>query len=198
MSRSPFIPIAALLSLLVATGALAQTDLKPRPNATPSPTVTRPPGRAAAGRERVTTRIAVGERAPDFELDQSTGKPLRLSSLRGQWVLLFFVERRESLDVVQPIASALTSFGARTVAVCYDKSHVLARRLAGKEISYVALADPTGDIVSLYGLLDSGTDEARPGCVLLTPKGEVRIAVLGHALPGPELVDLVRYAVTGQ
>ena len=34
--------------------------------------------------------IAPGERAPDFELPQANGDPLRLSNLRGQPVLLHF------------------------------------------------------------------------------------------------------------
>ena len=34
--------------------------------------------------------IAAGREAPDFELDTDAGERLRLSSLRGRWVVLFF------------------------------------------------------------------------------------------------------------
>ena len=34
--------------------------------------------------------IAAGTEAPDFELDTDAGERLRLSSLRGRWVVLFF------------------------------------------------------------------------------------------------------------
>ncbi|HEY6196807.1 MAG TPA: redoxin domain-containing protein [Candidatus Eisenbacteria bacterium] len=195
MSRTAFVPLLVLASLLVAGDALAQTDLKPRPNSQPAPVVSHQPGRAAADRERVTARVAVGERAPDFELDQLDGKPLRLSRLRGDWVMLFFVERRESLDVVEPVAHALGAKGVRTLAVCFDKGYVLAHHLAGRELSFVPLADPTGDILALYGLLDG--DVPQPGFVLINPRGEVRLAMLGHGLPSADASRMVQYSLGG-
>jgi peroxiredoxin len=196
MSRTTLVPLLAFASLLVAGSTLAQPDLKPRPGTTPPPNpVSHPQSHSAAGRERVTSRIGVGEPAPDFELDQLDGKPLRLSRLHGNWVMLFFVERRESLSVVEPVALALKSRGVRTLAVCYDKSSALVRHLAGREPSYTALADPTGDIMALYGLLDG--DEPRPGFVLINPRGEVRLALLGHGLASIDASRLVEYSVSG-
>ena len=195
MARTAVVPLVLLASLLVTGGALAQTDLKPRPGMSPSPTVTHAPGRSTAGRERVTSRIGVGETAPDFELDQLDGKPLRLSRLHGEWVMLFFVERRESLAVVQPVALALKGQGVRTLAVCFDKSSALAHHLAGRELAYTPLADPTGDIVALYGLLDG--DSPQPGFVLINPRGEVRLALLGRGLPSLDAARLVEYTVGG-
>ena len=196
MSRTALVSrslVAILAALVVGGAAWAQTDLKPRPTATPSPTVQHPQSRTSAGRERVSSRVAVGERAPDFELDQLDGKPMRLSRQRGDWVMLVFVERRESLQVVEPIARALTTKGVRTMAVCFDKGYVLARHLAGRELPYTALADPTGDIIALYGLMDG--DEPQPGFVLINPRGEVRLALLGHSLPGMDAAQLVEYSV---
>ena len=88
----------------------------------------------------------------------------------------------------------------RTVVVCYDKSQSLAQRLRGHEITYIPLADPTGDIVSLYGLLDSnGTREGvQPGFVLVNPLGDVRMALLGHQLPSADASRLVELAVVGE
>ena len=195
MSRTTFVPLLALASLLVASGALAQGELKPQTSPTPPATVTHSPGHSAGGRERVTTRVAVGEQAPDFELDQLDGKPLRLSRLHGYWVMLFFVERRESLSVVEPVALALKNKGVRTLAVCFDKASALLHHLAGQTPAYTALADPTGDIMALYGLLDG--DEPRPGFVLVNPRGEVRLALLGQGLPSRDASRLVEYSVSG-
>ena len=195
MSRTAIVPLVLLAALLVTGGALAQTDLKPRPNVTPSPTLAHPPARSAAGRQRVTSRVAVGESAPDFELDQLDGKPLRLSKLHGDWVMLFFVQRRESLVVVEPVARALKDKGVRTLAVCFDKTSALAHHLAGGDIAYTPLADPTGDIIALYGLMDG--DEPQPGFVLINPRGEVRLALLGRALPSSDASRLVEYSVRG-
>lgn len=195
MPSTTLVPLLLAASLLLPGGALAQTDIKPRSTSNPSPSVTRAPSRSASGRARVTARIAVGEQAPDFSLDKLDGKPLRLSRLRGGWVLVFFVERRESLDVVQPVARAVGEVGVKTLAVCWDKAQALSHHLAGHEQDYTALADPMGDIVALYGLLDG--DEPRPGFVLINPRGVVRLALLGRALPSADASRLVVYAVQG-
>lgn len=201
MPRTALAPalVAGLLMVCWAATAEGQPDLKPRPTATPSPTVTHAPSRGAAGRQRVTARVAVGERAPDFEVDRIDGKPFKLSSQRGEWVMLFFVERRESLDVVTPVATALREIGVRTVAMCWEKSYVLARQFAGRTVPYTPLADPTGDIVSLYGLLagDDG-EQAQPGFVLIDPRGMVRLALLGQEMASDDASRMVQMAVRGE
>jgi peroxiredoxin len=196
MPRPTLVPLMLVASLLVAGGALAQTEMKPSPSTPQQSTQTHAPGHSAVGRERVTSRVAVGEQAPDFELEQLDGKPVRLSKLHGDWVMLFFVQRRESLSVVEPVARALKSKGVRTLAVCFDKTQVLAHHLAGRDLPYTPLADPTGDIIALYGLLDG--DAAQPGFILINPRGEVRLALLGQGLPSVDASRLVEYAVTGE
>lgn len=191
-----FLPI--LLVIVVSPAALAQTDLKRPAPATPPSTPGKTQHSAAQGRGRVTTRVAVGERAPDFELRKIDGTPVRLSSLRGNWVMLYFVERRDSLASVEPVARALGEIGVRTVAIIFDKSQALAKILKGRDPGYLPLADPTGEIVALYGLLDSTRDESLPGFVLLTPMGNVRIALLGHELPSDDASRLVHFAVRGE
>ncbi len=200
MSRTALVPAVAtsLLLVLWASAACGQADPKLRPPVTPSPTVAHAPARSAGQRQRVTTRVAVGERAPDFVLDRIDGTTLKLSKLRGEWVMLFFIERRESLDVVAPVASALRGIGVRTLTVCWEKAHVLGRQFAGRTPDYTPLADPTGDIVSLYGLLDGPDgDTVQPGFVLIDPRGMVRLALLGHELPSEDTTEMVQMAVRG-
>ncbi len=188
-----------LLALLITQIAFAQSEFKPRPGATPAPPSTsgKQAHPATPGRGRVSTRVAVGERAPDFELIRLDGKPQRLSGLRGEWVMLYFVERRDSLATVEPVARALDSIGVRTVAVIYDKTQAIAKLLRGRDPGYMPLADPTGEIVALYGLLDSERDQSQPGFVLITPRGDVRLALLGHELPPADASRLVHFAVVG-
>lgn len=201
MSRTALVPAlaAGLVLVLWAGAADGQTDLKPRPSAAPSPTVSAPAQHSVAGRQRVTTRVAVGERAPDFVLERVDGTPLKLSKLRGEWVMLYFVARRESLAVVAPVAIALRESGVRTLAVVWEKSYVLARQFKGTTPPYTPLADPTGDIVSLYGLLGGPDGEAaQPGFVLIDPRGMVRLALLGQDLPGDDASRMVQMAVRGE
>jgi len=197
MIRLRELPLLLLLTFVATSAALAQSDLK-RPATTPSPTPTRPSHSASPGRGRVTTRVAVGEKAPDFELRKLDGTPVRLSSLRGNWVMLYFVERRDSLASVEPVAHALESINVRTVAVIFDKAQAIAKILGDHDPGYLPLADPTGEIVTLYGLMDPMRDESQPGFVLVTPRGDVRIALLGHELPSDDASRLVHFAVTGE
>ena len=198
---SPF-RLAALLvvvSLSLPVDSLAQTELKPRSNAAPSPSV----GHAALrstirGHERMRARVAIGEQAPDFELDRADGSRLRLRSLRGEWVMLMFVERRESLEVIPAVARVLATVGVRTLGVVWDKAQVLARMYAGRDPGFLPLADPTGEITALYGLLGDATPATPlPGFVLIDPRGAVRLAVLGDELPQDDTARLVLYAVQG-
>jgi peroxiredoxin len=201
MARTALVPAVAtgLLLLSWAVAAEGQAELKQRPTPTAPPSVAHAPSRSAATYQRVTARIAVGEQAPDFTLDRIDGKPYKLSSERGGWIMMFFVERRESLDVVAPVASALRGIGVSTVAVCWDKTHVLERQFRGRTPDYTPLADPTGDIVSLYGLLGGDSGEAtQPGFVLIDPHGLVRLALLGQALPGDDTSRMVQLAVQGE
>jgi peroxiredoxin len=194
MFRTTLVPFVLLAALLPFGAALAQPEAKTS-QPQPQPSVAHDPGHGASGRERVTSRVAVGETAPDFELAQLDGKPLRLSRMHGDWVMLFFVQRRESLSVIEPVARKLKDKGVRTLAVCFDKSSAIAHHLSGRDLPYTPLADPTGDIMALYGLLDG--DSPRPGFVLINPRGEVRLALLGQGLPGLDASRLVEYSVNG-
>ncbi len=198
MIRPRALLLPLLLALVVTPAALAQTELKSRPTNTSTTTPGKTTHSATPGRGRVTTRVAVGEKAPDFELRKLDGTPVRLSSLRGNWVMLYFVERRDSLASVEPVAKALASINVRTVAVIFDKVQAVAKVLGGRDPGYLPLADPTGEIVALYGLMDPMRDESQPGFVLVTPRGDVRLALLGHELPSDDASRLVHFAVTGE
>lgn len=197
MQRKAIFTMWLLIACLTGT-ALAQSEFKP--GSVPAPQPAHPQGSNTTGPGRVSARVAIGEGAPDFELTKLDGKPLRLSSLRGNWVMIWFVPNRDSFAVVEPLAEALAKLGVRTLAVCYDKAQALAQRLKGQELSYTPLADLTGDIVSLYGLLDgsSAREGVKPGFVLVNPAGEVRMALLGHQLPSEDASRLVELAVVGE
>lgn len=199
MSRFRMAVILVVAGLVGPTDALAQTDLKPKQNASPSPTVAHAPSRSGLNsRSRIHARVAVGEHAPDFELDRIDGSPFKLSKMRGEWVMMIFVERRESLETVPDIARALATVGVRTLGVTWEKPQSLARQFAGREPGFTPLADPTGEIMALYGLLgDSESSTPQPGFVLVDPRGNIRLALLGDELPGEATSRLVLYAVQG-
>ena len=198
MPRSAHVPVLVALALLLLPPLASAQKETPTQPASP-PKVGKPAGQQGSGsRARLSTRVAVGEQAPDFELPRLDGRPLKLSRLRGDWVMLVFVEHRDSLDAIEPMAGALKSIRVRTVAVLYDKTQSVAHHLKGRTPSYVPLADPTGEIVALYGLLDTVREASLPGFVLVNPKGDVRLALLGLELPQEDASRLVEFAVTGE
>jgi peroxiredoxin len=199
MQRKAIISSMWLFVACLAGAALAQSEFKPN-STTPAPAARTPGSSNTSGPGRVSARVGIGESAPDFELLQLDGKPLRLSATRGRWVMVWFVQNRDSFALVEPLAESLAKLGVRTLAVCYDKTQALAQRLHGQKLSYTPLADPTGDIVSLYGLLDatSSREGVQPGFVLVNPIGDVRMALLGHQLSTSVASRLVELAVEGE
>ena len=49
-----------------------------------------------ANRGAAPTLPATGQRAPDFSAPTDAGETLRLSSLRGRWVVLFFYPKDDT------------------------------------------------------------------------------------------------------
>src|SRR5205085_6079527 len=70
--------------------------------------------------EALAGKVFLGERAPDFNLDGSQGREVKLSSLRGDWIVLAFGDRASDVLHLVDIASPLRPLGARVVGVCRE------------------------------------------------------------------------------
>jgi len=143
-------------------------------------------------------RVYVGEPAPDFELDAANGKTVRLSHLRGDWVLIAFVDRKEQLAALRTIEKDMLQLGARIVGVAHEKSQSLANYSARQNLSFLMLSDLTGEISATYGLFDHERSETRPGYLMIDRDGIVRMAVLGQTLPAEDVAHFSRFAMTGR
>ena len=64
----------------------------------------------------IPSQVYVGEPAPDFELDGSQGRPVRLAHLKGYWILLVFADRRADLTPLKEIEPDLRRLGVRPTA----------------------------------------------------------------------------------
>jgi peroxiredoxin Q/BCP len=182
--------------MLIPTLVVAQEGKtgarRAEPTTTPDPSSTTPrPGLAVAG------QVYIGQRAPDFELDASSGKRVKLSRMRGDWVLLVFSERKESLLPLETSADSLRTIGVLVLGVCKEKSRTLETLQSRHPLPLALLADVTGEISAMYGLYDSLHSAVRPGFVVLDRDGIVRMAVLGQELPVGDIARLTRFAVTG-
>lgn len=178
--------IALLLSLTSPLALHAQIKEPPRQVA-PGPATT---SGSPQFQPRISGDVAVGERAPDFELDGSYDRPVRLSSYRGQWVLLVFGDRKETVAPIREIAAELDSAGIALLGICNEKAYFLVAFARRTNFPFPVLADITREISAMYGVDDSRDRFVQPGYVLIGPKGNVRFALLGQTLPPDDIARL--------
>jgi peroxiredoxin Q/BCP len=143
------------------------------------------------------SELWIGERAPDFELDGSQGRPVHLADLTGQWAVMVFTESRTTLGPLKGINGELRKLGARLYGVCKDGAAALKTYAEREQLPFVVLSDLTGEISQTYGMYDADTDAIQPGVVLLDRKGVVRMALFGQSLHASEVLQLVKHSVIG-
>jgi peroxiredoxin len=181
-----------LAGLLVPAMAVAQKGTTTKP---PSPIEAAP--WSPRNPPPISGQVGIGESAPDFQLDGSRGRPVKLSGLRGDWVLLAFSDRWLQHSGLKHVESEIATLGARVVGVCREKAKTLENAAQRDTLKYLLLADVTGEISAMYGLYDHERSEARPGFLMIDRKGVVRMALLGQLLPPDEVARLARFAITG-
>ncbi|HWM62968.1 MAG TPA: thioredoxin-dependent thiol peroxidase [Solirubrobacterales bacterium] len=98
-----------------------------------------------------------GQQAPDFELPDQSGKPVRLSDLRGQTVVLYFYPRADTPGCttqacgVRDRGGEYGAAGARVIGVSPDPVEKV-KRFAGKfDLDFTLLADADHAVAEAYG-----------------------------------------------
>ena len=103
----------ALLILMIAPGG-AGAQVGPKTQHRPpsdQPVEVRPSD--VRGSPPISGQVFLGERAPDFELDGPDGRSVKLSRLRGDWVVLAFADRAKGLTTLRDLETKLRLEGAR-------------------------------------------------------------------------------------
>jgi peroxiredoxin Q/BCP len=184
--------------MLLALAGTARAGGEAKPTAPVTPPDTRAAPISPVPQEsHIISQVYVGEPAPDFELDGSEGRPVRLAHLKGYWVLLVFADRRTELEPLNGIEPDLRRLGVRPFGVCADKAYVLKSYAEKKHVPVVLLSDITGEISQVYGLYDTRMRLVRPGFILVDRQGVVRMALLGQQIRFDEMLGLVKSAVAG-
>jgi thioredoxin-dependent peroxiredoxin len=102
--------------------------------------------------------VEVGQEAPDFELESDSGQRVRLSSLRGSPVVLFFYPKDDTpgctlqASEIRDAWSEFKATGATVIGVSPDdiESH---RRFRQKyDLPFTLLADPDHAVADEYGV----------------------------------------------
>ncbi|HEV2377300.1 MAG TPA: thioredoxin-dependent thiol peroxidase [Streptosporangiaceae bacterium] len=102
-------------------------------------------------------RLAPGDKAPDFELPDADGAPVRLSSLRGERVVVYFYPAamtpgctKEACDFRDSL-SALNAAGVRVLGVSPDEPARLAKFRERDGLTFPLLSDPGLEAHRAYG-----------------------------------------------
>ena len=193
MKRSLF----AVVMLLALAGAMRADEASKARTPVPSPNIESKTISPTPQENRIQSQVYVGEQAPDFELDGSQGRPVRLAHLKGYWLLLVFTDRRTDLAPLNAIEPDLRRLGVKPYGICADKAHVLKSHAEREQSPIILLSDVTGEISQLYGLYDTRMRRVRPGFVLIDRQGVVRMALLGQQIAFDEMLALVKSSVTG-
>ena len=122
--------------------------------------------------------VAVGQRAPDFNLTDSEGRPTTLKQLIGQGpVLLAFFPRAFTGGCTREMRAytsqhdQLAERGARVVGISVDDVETLARFKASLGATYTFLSDPDGAVSRQYAGVSMGT--ANRVTVTVAPDGTI-------------------------
>jgi thioredoxin-dependent peroxiredoxin len=98
-----------------------------------------------------------GEKAPDFDLESSTGGRMRLKDLRGAPVVVYFYPRdmtpgctREACDF-QDARRRLAKAGATVVGVSPDSVVSHKKFASAHGLKFPLLADPEAQVAKAYG-----------------------------------------------
>ena len=192
--------LALVLALLfAAASAAAQSTDRYAPNPNVPPIKRGAPGGINTPARHALGRIDKGDRAPDFELPLAGGGKVKLSTLRGQWVVVCFVARRDGIEALVGLDTLAREVPEHVtvLGVMQEKVSTLTAWAARNPTHALLLEDALGDIAALYGAFDLERGEPRSGYAIVDPAGVVQRIVVGERTSPAEAARAVQYAVTG-
>ena len=101
--------------------------------------------------------IEEGRKAPDFTLQSHAGEKLKLSSLRGAWVILYFYPKDDTPGCTKEACGFrdelpdLTARNAVVLGVSPDSSESHYRFREKYDLPFTLLADPEHTVAEKYG-----------------------------------------------
>ncbi len=101
--------------------------------------------------------LQAGDKAPDFELPNQSGDPVKLSDLKGQTVVLYFYPRADTPGCttqacgIRDRRAEYKEAGARVIGVSPDEVEAVGK-FAGKfDLDFTLLADADHAVAEKYG-----------------------------------------------
>lgn len=103
------------------------------------------------------TRLAVGDKAPDFTLTDDTGKSVSLSDYRGRSVVVYFYPAamtpgctKQACDFRDSLAQ-LNGAGFEVLGISPDKPEKLAKFRVAEGLTFPLLSDPDRAVLTTWG-----------------------------------------------
>lgn len=143
--------------------------------------------------------VEVGQEAPDFELKNQQGQPVRLSSFRGaKNVVLVFYPLAFSGVCTGELCALRDEFpevsreDVELLTVSVDSTFVLRKWSDTENFGFGLLSDfwPHGGVATLYGVFDEDKGVAARGTFVIDKAGVVRWKVVN---PIPQARDIAEY-----
>ena len=100
--------------------------------------------------------LQLGQPAPDFTLNTTTGQPFRLSQLRGRHVVLYFYPKDDTPGCTAQACSFRDQYedfkdlGAEVVGISSDSEKSHQKFTAKHKLPFELLADERGEVRKLY------------------------------------------------
>jgi peroxiredoxin len=143
--------------------------------------------------------VEVGEQAPDFELKDQHGSPVRLSSFQGTknvvivfYPLAFSGVCSGELCALRDDFPEITREDVELLTVSVDSTFVLRTWADRDNFDFSLLSDfwPHGDVAKLYGVFDEDKGVATRGTFIIDTAGVIRWKVVN---PIPQARDIAEY-----
>ena len=132
--------------------------------------------------------LAIGGEAPDFAAPDQDGRELRLASLRGRWVVLYFYPKDETKGCTAEACTfrdnlqSLAELGAEVVGVSVQDVDSHREFAAHHRLNFRLVADPDKRITKSYAALGF-LGVARRVTYLIDPAGRIRDAYRSEVDP---------------
>jgi peroxiredoxin Q/BCP len=101
--------------------------------------------------------LQAGDMAPDFELPDQNGDPVKLSDLKGQTVVLYFYPRADTPGCttqacgVRDRGSEYAEAGARVIGISPDTVEAVKKFADKFDLDFTLLADADHSVAERYG-----------------------------------------------
>nr|BCX01007.1 MAG: peroxiredoxin [Bacteroidota bacterium] len=121
----------------------------------------------------------VGDPAPDFEAPATNGKTIRLSALKGKWVVLYFYPKAFTPGCTAQSCSLrdgyaeIEKFGAVVLGVSLDDLETQKRFKAEHRLPFELISDADKKIARAYGVLAPMGLFAQRKTFVIDPQGRI-------------------------